>query len=171
MKTIIAITCLVAATAIAQTATPVRVCVQTPSNVSHLKVAPEALRSQLIDEIAHDKKARGTLEVIPIPGGDPADAAHDQDCRIIVTTRFEQSVGYVAKNEDPVSHTPAITSGGTLATRRATLAYSIARADGGGHVDEGGIPLRAGGDDSGAAARAIDDLAPRVVHTAVKSKP
>ncbi|ABF41801.1 hypothetical protein Acid345_2800 [Candidatus Koribacter versatilis Ellin345] len=170
MKSLIAFACFIAAAA-AQTAAPVKVCIQTPSNVSHLAVAPEALRSRLIDEIVHDKKAKGTLDVVPIPGGDPADTAHDENCRLIVTTRFEQSFGYVAHNEDPASHTPPITAGGTLATRRATLAYSIARADGTGHVDEGGIPLRAGGDDSGAAARAIDDLAPRVVHTAVKSKP
>jgi len=170
MKSLIAFACLIAAAA-AQAAPSTKVCVQTPSNVSHLGIAPEALRSRLIDGIVHDKKAKGSLDVVPIPGGDPAETARDQNCRLVVTTRFEISVGYVPHNEDPVSHTPATTSGGTLATRRATLAYSIARADGAGHVDEGGIPLRAGGDDSGAAARAIDDLAPRVVHTAVKSKP
>ena len=150
-----------------------RVCVKTPANVSHIAIAPEALRTRLAQEI-DGSRAKVKVEAVEIPSGDPSDEiarAQEQRCRLIVSTRIEQTFGYSYQNQDPATRQPPMTRGETLATRRASLNYSIRRVDGKGHVEESAIPLRAGGADAEAAADAVRDLAPHVVHAAVKSKP
>jgi hypothetical protein len=155
---------------------PVRVCVGTPANVSHLAISSVVERDRLIDQINVRDGGKGKKKVValPLPGADTADTlstARERDCRFLVSLRLEESFGYVPRNIDPVSHQPPITQGGLQATRRATLAYSIARVDSTGNLDEGGIPLRAGGDDDAAVSEALSRLSPRIVHDAVKSKP
>lgn len=154
----------------------VKVCVGTPASASHLAVSPVAVRNRLIEYINTQDGRKGKQQVAayPIPGGDTADTlatARDKDCRLIISLRLEESFGYVPRNVGPVSHQPPITQGGMQGTRRATLAYSIARVDHAGHVDEGGIPLRAGGDDEEAVSDVLSQLSPRIVHDAVHSKP
>jgi hypothetical protein len=180
---LLAFFCLAVSLSVAQSApadaanssSPVRVCVAMPSNVSHLSIVPAALRDRLIQEINRDgRKGKVAVEAAAVPGGDIDDsqaAARDQQCRLIVSLRFEESVGFVPQNNDPVSHEPAITRGGPAGTRRATLAYSIGRVDNKGGVDEGGIPLRLGNDDESAASDALSQVSSKAVHDAVKSKP
>lgn len=155
---------------------PVRVCVGIPANISHLNVNPVVERDRLIDYINVRDGARAKKKVVavPVPGGDEADtrkAARAQDCRLLVALRFEESFGYQARNQDPVSHQPPLTRGGTQMTRRVTLAYSIARVDGRAFIDEGGTPLFAGGSDEDAVSNRLSALSPRVVRDAEKSKP
>ncbi len=154
---------------------PVRVCVGVPSNLSHLAITGVGERDSLIRQVNREgSKGKRRVEAVPVPAGeftDIASAAAEQKCRLLVSLRFEESYGYVPRNIDPVSHRPPITEGGMAGTRRASLAYSVARVDSRGHVDEGGIPLRLGGDDESSAADALSHLVPRVVHDAAKSKP
>ncbi len=154
---------------------PIRVCVGVPSNLSHLAITGVAERDRFIQQLNREgRKGKKKVEALPVPAGDLADiasAAAEHNCRLMVSLRFEESYGYVPRNIDPVSHQPPITQGGMAGTRRASLAYSIARVDDRGHVDEGGIPLKVGGDDDSAASDALSQIAPRVVHDAVKSKP
>jgi len=155
---------------------PIRVCVATPPNLSHLTISPAAQRDRLVHFIntsAQKKNAKQRVDATSVDTSDLREASaasEDQQCRFLVLSQFELNKSYVGNTSNGVGFDPMIKNG-NVNTQRASLSYRIVRVGNRSEIDKGYIALPQDNDEDSAATDGVRQLSVRVVNAVTKQRP
>src|SRR4051794_4655022 len=138
------------------TNSPIRVCIATPTNRSHLTISPDVQRNRLVHFIntsAQKKNAKVRVEAVSVDATEFRDvsaAAEDQSCRYFVLSEFDMNKSYIGGTTAGMGGLDPMIKNGSANTHRASLSFRVLRSAGNTNIDSGLITMATANDEDSA---------------------